>query len=210
MFLDDGQWPKSFGWTALSDVRLDQSAMAATLDHLAHAGARDFYTGDLAAALVGDVTDKGGFLCAQDLADYAPQWAEPLVIPYRAGRILAVPGLTAGPTLADAAAGWQAAYPPQAADTAAAHVARAGAIRAAYARRLASMGDHDSAKAPGCTTHFCVVDRAGNMVSMTQTLLSVFGARVVSPATGLLMNNGIMWFDPRPAGRILWRRAKPA
>jgi gamma-glutamyltranspeptidase/glutathione hydrolase len=36
------------------------------------------------------------------------------------------------------------------------------------------------------------------MVAMTQTLLSVFGSRVVSPSTGLLLNNGIMWFDPEP------------
>src|SRR5258706_16120826 len=36
------------------------------------------------------------------------------------------------------------------------------------------------------------------MCSVTQTLLSIFGSRVVSPSTGLLLNNGIMWFDPEP------------
>jgi len=36
------------------------------------------------------------------------------------------------------------------------------------------------------------------MVALTQTLLSVFGSKVVLPATGILMNNGVMWFDPRP------------
>jgi gamma-glutamyltranspeptidase/glutathione hydrolase len=36
------------------------------------------------------------------------------------------------------------------------------------------------------------------MVSLTQTLLSLFGSKVVSPQTGILLNNGIMWFDPRP------------
>ena len=29
-------------------------------------------------------------------------------------------------------------------------------------------------------------------------LLSLFGSRVMFPATGVLMNNGVMWFDPRP------------
>ncbi|MFC6655178.1 gamma-glutamyltransferase [Roseibium salinum] len=54
----------------------------------------------------------------------------------------------------------------------------------------------ESSEAPACTTHFSVVDRHGNMVAQTQTLLSIFGSRVVSPSTGLLMNNGLMWFDP--------------
>ena len=36
------------------------------------------------------------------------------------------------------------------------------------------------------------------MVALTQTLLSVFGSKVVLPTSGVLMNNGIMWFDPRP------------
>ena len=38
------------------------------------------------------------------------------------------------------------------------------------------------------------------MVALTQTLLSPFGAKVMLPQTGILMNNGIMWFDPRPGG----------
>ncbi len=33
---------------------------------------------------------------------------------------------------------------------------------------------------------------------MTSTLLSSMGSRVVLPGTGILMNNGVMWFDPRP------------
>jgi len=33
---------------------------------------------------------------------------------------------------------------------------------------------------------------------LTTTLLSSFGSRYVLPGTGILMNNGVMWFDPRP------------
>ena len=35
-------------------------------------------------------------------------------------------------------------------------------------------------------------------MSLTNTLLSRFGSKVTLPSIGLLMNNGMMWFDPRP------------
>jgi len=36
------------------------------------------------------------------------------------------------------------------------------------------------------------------MVVVTQTLLSTFGSKVLSPKTGILLNNGALWFDPSP------------
>ena len=35
------------------------------------------------------------------------------------------------------------------------------------------------------------------MAAVTQTLLSIFGSRFTLPESGILMNNGIMWFDPQ-------------
>src|SRR5258708_31660503 len=49
-----------------------------------------------------------------------------------------------------------------------------------------------------CTTHLAVIDRSGMMVALNNTLLSRFGSCLVLPDTGVLMNNGVMWFDPRP------------
>ena len=48
------------------------------------------------------------------------------------------------------------------------------------------------------TTHLCVMDGAGNAVSLTNTLMSGFGSGVVAAGTGVVLNNGMMWFDPVP------------
>jgi gamma-glutamyltranspeptidase/glutathione hydrolase len=53
-----------------------------------------------------------------------------------------------------------------------------------------------------CTTHVTVADAAGNIVATTQTINALFGARVAIPGTGLICNNYMHNFDPRP-GRAL-------
>jgi gamma-glutamyltranspeptidase / glutathione hydrolase len=49
-----------------------------------------------------------------------------------------------------------------------------------------------------CTTHVCAVDRDRMLVSLTHTAVSLFGSKVVVPDTGLLLSNGMIWFDPEP------------
>jgi gamma-glutamyltranspeptidase/glutathione hydrolase len=49
-----------------------------------------------------------------------------------------------------------------------------------------------------CTTHLGVIDRQRNMVALTNTAVSLWGSRVVVPGTGILLNNGMIWFDPEP------------
>lgn len=41
----------------------------------------------------------------------------------------------------------------------------------------------------GCTTHFSVQDKDGNIVSLTYTLNSLFGAKVIAGQTGFFLNN---------------------
>jgi gamma-glutamyltranspeptidase/glutathione hydrolase len=51
------------------------------------------------------------------------------------------------------------------------------------------------------TTHLTVIDRDRNMVSLTASLGQRFGSGIAVPGTGVILNNGMMWFDPEP-GRI--------
>ena len=48
------------------------------------------------------------------------------------------------------------------------------------------------------TTHLTVADASGNIVASTQTINSLFGARYVVPGTGMIPNNYMFVFDPRP------------
>lgn len=48
------------------------------------------------------------------------------------------------------------------------------------------------------TTHIAVADREGNWVSMTTTLNTSFGSKVVIPGTGVLMNNQMDDFSAQP------------
>lgn len=178
--------------------RLKLKGLADTLKRLARAGRRDFYEGEIAAAIVKDVKALGGSLAAEDLRRYRARVVEPLTADYRGAQLAAAPGLTAGPTLLRTLEGLHDVRFRPDGPHADAYVAYATVLREAYAERLATMGETADQRDPSSTTHLNVIDRDGNMVALTQTLLSVFGSKVVLPSTGILMNNGIMWFDPRP------------
>ena len=200
--------PPNPQWGIRSTVRLPQVRLKATLAHLAAQGPRDFYEGDLARSIAADIQAGGGTLSAEDLASFRAHLREPLAIPYRSGQVYATPELTCGPTLAHTLRLLTEKLQPAAGGPdQQAYTAYALALQSAYFERLQDMGDADGRRAlgaehlaPACTTHFSVVDREGNMAAVTQTLLSTFGSRFVTPQTGVTMNNGIMWFDPTPGG----------
>ena len=204
-YLKDGL-PPNAQWGIKSSVRLPQDRLKATLSYLAAEGARDFYQGDLARSMASDIQAAGGALGVDDLAAFRAHGREALTIPYRGGNVYATPELTCGPTLAHTLRLLQQKLQPgRGGPDANAYMEYALALQSAYRERLQDMGDADGRRAlgaehlaPACTTHFSVVDRAGNMAAVTQTLLSTFGSKFVTPQSGVTMNNGIMWFDPTP------------
>ena len=175
---------------------LDMGRLADTLARLAEAGAQDFYRGEIAAALLTDLAAAGSWLSAEDLAACRALDVEPLTCRRADAAIHLAPGLTAGPTFAEALR--RLPPLPEGSPSPAAYRALADAMAPAIAERLENLGHDGDLAGGGSTTHLSVADGAGNMVTLTNTLLSLFGSKVLSPGTGVLLNNGIMWFDPRP------------
>ena len=170
--------------------------LAETLARLAEQGPDDFYQGEIATAIAADIRDAGGFLSADDLARVEARIVPSLEIPYRDYALHAARGLTAAPTLADVLDRLGGKRFPQAPD-AVYFETLIDALQQAYHARLEGLGDVDPA-GESCTSHISAIDRDGGVAALTTTLLSSFGSRYVLPRTGILMNNGVMWFDPRP------------
>ena len=179
-----------------------QGRLADTLERLQTAGLDDFYHGDIAVSIAADMKAMGGFVTAEDLAACEARVLPAMEASFRGRRFMLANGLTAAPTLKRLFALMEEA-PYTAVPDAAWYAYLARSLRAVYAERLAGLGDDvpseaEPVGADSCTTHLTVADSSGMMVAMTTTLLSSMGSRLVLPGTGVLMNNGVMWFDPTP------------
>lgn len=191
VFLPDGRAPVAAD--AVNVKHLPFPGLAGTLKRLAEAGARDFYEGEIASRIVSDLQAGGNAMTARDMAAYEARIVEPLHIRYRDADLYAMPGLSGGPTFVDIMERFSDGLLPRDGLNTESVVTQVEAIRSAFDKRLTSDGHGAS-----CTSHLSVIDAQGNMAALTGTLLSRFGSKVVLPETGILMNNGIMWFDPRP------------
>jgi gamma-glutamyltranspeptidase / glutathione hydrolase len=66
---------------------------------------------------------------------------------------------------------------------------------AAWTPSAAATGGMADARPVGSTTHLNVIDGDGNVVAMTNTLGAFFGGGMTAGATGMLINDGMDWFD---------------
>ena len=199
IYLRDGFVPAGAWGGLLPKIHL--ANLERTLRRLAEAGPDDFYRGEIGAAICAELIALGGCLQPNDLYHYHASVNAAQSCVYRGARVDVAPGLNGGPSLQRALALLQDQWTPGTNPDAEASLAYGGVLEKTYEERLANMGSDGEVTQPSCTTHLGVVDKDGNMVALTQTLLSVFGSKVMLGDTGVLMNNGIMWFDPRP-GRV--------
>jgi gamma-glutamyltranspeptidase / glutathione hydrolase len=168
-----------------------------TLEHLGRVGLRDQYEGDIAAAILTDVKELNGAISSADLRSCRARVLPAAQFPWRGHTLQLAGELTAAPAMTRVL-GRMVGVPIGAKPNADWYVAFGRAMKQAYKARLEGLGDANSSAADACTTHLTVCDQDGTMVAMTTTLLSSMGSRVVLPKSGILMNNGVMWFDPRP------------
>jgi gamma-glutamyltranspeptidase / glutathione hydrolase len=200
-----------------------QPDLAWTLTQIRDRGTDGFYRGPVAEKLVAAMAANGGIIDAADLAAYQVRVLEPVWSSYRGHRIAAMPPPASGVSVIEALniletfpidrMGWGSA--------ANLHTLSETLKIVAADRRMVNEGQ--TSKSYGVdraklinpdvsldakklvdgnpylaeshnTTHFSVADAQGNVVSNTYTLSASYGAHVVAPGTGFLLNNSLQNF----------------
>ncbi len=202
---------------------LRQTALSRTLLTVAHEGPRGFYEGAIAKALTDSVRRRGGALELSDLANFIPEWTQPLSIAWRGHEIAVVPPNSYGLLLllqmkvlgsvekALAAAGpasperlkllvgaGKASF--QAAER---WIADPRFVDIPVEKLLHDTLAPDLAPEPragrGGTAVVSVVDKNGNAITIVQSVFTLFGSFVRDTVTGVLLNNRMRGFSLDPA-----------
>lgn len=207
---------------------LRQPALAATLRAVADKGADAFYRGDTARHIDAYMRERGGLIRAEDLAGYAPVWVEPIATEYRDHRVVVMPPNSYGGLLLMQLNGLGAVDSAMLAGDPAKRVAwQMSAMKMAFHLGVPLIGDparnpesgtrmlasETTAKmrsavvnlesAPPVrdssgTSCLMLADRAGNAICVVQSVFNVFGSCFLEPKGGLLFNNRMQGFTPKP------------
>jgi gamma-glutamyltranspeptidase/glutathione hydrolase len=182
--------------------RLALPELGDAIDRLGADGAAPFYTGDIAAAIIAWVGERGGTLTAEDLARYEAVPREPARIGYRGHEVLTNPPPSAGGTLLALALGLldREPGPPSLTAIVDAMATAQEARTDAFVEGLAEPGflHRFLDSRLGGTTHISVVDGEGRAASVTCT--NGEGSGLVVPGTGVHVNNIMGEEDLSPLG----------
>ena len=168
-----------------------------TLDQIAAAGWRDFYSGDLGCRIADFVTSQGGILTRQDMASFVPRVGEPLTATYHDAQVhTAIPPNGGFSVLAGLAGLDSISLPGDSDPSYWACIAKT--LVRIWSERLADSPPVGAG--PHGTVHVAAADRDGNLVSATISQGGLFGSCLAVPGTGIILAHGMCRFDPH-AGR---------
>src|SRR5262245_11476557 len=212
VFLPDGEPPRP-------GALIRQSALAATLDQLAHAGLDDFYRGDVGREIAADLARIGSPVGRADLESAHARVADPLQVSLQAGTLYNTPPPTQGLASLIILALFERLRVPAAESFDHVHclieaTKRAFAVRErvitdpvrlphpveryldtkfldAEAQKIdrRKAARWPAAYRAGDTVWMGAADASGLVVSYIQSLYWEFGSGCVLPATGVLMQN---------------------
>ncbi len=211
--------------------------LAETLTRLAEHGIADFYTGEIAAQIDADMAANDGLIRRDDLAQIPwPIERRPLTARHEGLRVFTFPPPGAGRTLVEMLNVYTQLPPAlRDLDSPRGAVALAETIRRAFrdrrdrpfdahvyaqvsekrmlstdhARRVARRVVRRASRG-GETTHLSVMDDAGNVVGLTQSIERVYGAAVATPGLGFLYNNYMSAFETEDISHPYYLRPNAA
>jgi gamma-glutamyltranspeptidase/glutathione hydrolase len=217
---------------------LTQPDLAETLKQIRDSGPSAIYGGPIGEKIAAAVSEAGGVMTAEDVANYEAKVREPVRGDYRGYKIVSMPPPSSGGAhivqILNILEGFPIGYLGH--NSAATIHLMAEAMKRAYADRSEYLGDADFVDVPlegitseayaeelraaldlhratpsetvkpgepapyesNETTHFSIVDAAGNAVSNTYTINFSYGSGLVAEGTGILLNNEMDDFSSKP------------
>ena len=192
---------------------------AATLQKIAETHAESFYRGELAEKIAQFSEETNGYLTFEDLAEYEPEWVDPICVNYRGYDVWEIPPNGQG-LIALQALNIAEGFDFQHKDSADTYHKQIEALKLAFtdgqeyiadprfmkmpveallskdyaAERRRLIGDEAITPKPGRppkggTVYLAAADREGNMVSFIQSNYIEFGSGLVVPGTGIALQN---------------------
>jgi gamma-glutamyltranspeptidase / glutathione hydrolase len=192
---------------------------ARTLQEIAETKAESFYRGNIAEQIGAFAKATGGYLRAEDLAAFKPEWVEPIGVNYRGYDVWEIPPNGHG-IIALMALNILKGFDLTERDTVRTYHLAIEALKLAFAdgkryiadprfmevssqdllseayaaERRQLIGERALDPVPGeppkgGTVYLCAADSEGNMISMIQSNYMGFGSGLVVPGTGIGLHN---------------------
>lgn len=201
------------GWDIDFDgLLLVQPALAATIDEVRQGGCAAFYHGDIAERIASAVGAEGGALSRADLAAHESQWADPLSVSFRGARVHSQVPVSMGVLFLAALRLFERRYQHYDYSELDAIDAMVAIKKAVFGRIFPQLGDPRLVTNPDVlsdiylaaiedteecsllpmgadTTTLAIAGPDGMTVSLIHSLFNEFGARVMVPGTGVVLND---------------------